>query len=288
MPFKKNHCSSLLLFSRVRKRAENIMIDHFHPSHPLFQRHPPQRVRPRAANTRTTRHLRSFLPQAITLTNKHSHLDLPPTVQFLTNHIHVHIYNLYLAIWRTAFVQHTSSIFITWWICLVMSCIPLTPEPQIIPCTCYFANKFWFFHIFLSCTDTSEANEKLKNVRMHIDAPSLSDFFCTTVLGSQWEVHYNIQAPANNNSEALIRSKMEKQQQPGAFRHLWIISTEVKHLSVLCHYWGAWALTSGKERGVMLYLFSGAVDGRVLSPAGHRATPGLQRGMLRNTHTHAA
>uniref|UniRef100_A0A8C1J6G0 Reverse transcriptase domain-containing protein n=1 Tax=Cyprinus carpio TaxID=7962 RepID=A0A8C1J6G0_CYPCA len=57
-----------LYTSRVRKRAQKITLDPFHPSYPLFELLPSGR-RFRAANTRTVRHKNSFFPQAIYLMN---------------------------------------------------------------------------------------------------------------------------------------------------------------------------------------------------------------------------
>ncbi|KAL0195062.1 hypothetical protein M9458_008634 [Cirrhinus mrigala] len=57
-----------LYTSRVRKRAQKIILDPSHPSHPLFELLPSGR-RYRAPNIRTTRRMNSFFPQAIHLMN---------------------------------------------------------------------------------------------------------------------------------------------------------------------------------------------------------------------------
>ncbi|KAF7656112.1 hypothetical protein LDENG_00045820, partial [Lucifuga dentata] len=58
--------------ARSNKTARKIMADPSHPGHTLFQHLPSLRnQRLRALNTRTTHHLHSFFPQAITLINSH-------------------------------------------------------------------------------------------------------------------------------------------------------------------------------------------------------------------------
>ncbi len=57
-----------LYTSRVRKRARKITAAPSHPGHNLFERLPSGR-RYRALYAKTTRHMNSFFPQAVTLTN---------------------------------------------------------------------------------------------------------------------------------------------------------------------------------------------------------------------------
>ena len=58
-----------LFHSRTSKRACKIIADPSHPGHHLFQRLPSGR-RFRAIKTKTSRHLNSFFPTAVVLTNK--------------------------------------------------------------------------------------------------------------------------------------------------------------------------------------------------------------------------
>ena len=134
-----------LFHLRTSKRAGNIIADPSHPGHHLFLCLPSGR-RFRAIKTKTSRHLNSFFPTAVGLTNK------PPASQWLW----VYVLKLtcpsmpnYLLLF-IIILKNICPLFL-FFCCYVMSHVLCTNHTKSISCMCEYTwplKEFWFWFWF--------------------------------------------------------------------------------------------------------------------------------------------
>ena len=128
-----------LFHSRTSKRACKIIADPSHPGHHLFQRLPSGR-RFRAIKTKTSRHLNSFFPTAVVLTNK------PPASHWLW----VCQFQFTIIYYYLIFCICLLFLFLLF-CCYVMCFMSYAPTTKIISCICKYTwplKEFWFWFWF--------------------------------------------------------------------------------------------------------------------------------------------